>query len=51
MGELYACLKKFYACFNCFDIEQSIAETNQVYISLGSLAQKEYERLCLVPLK
>ena len=27
-GELYACLKKFYACFNRFAIEQSIAKVD-----------------------
>jgi len=27
--ELYTCLKKFYARFNHFDIEQSIAQTNK----------------------
>ena len=33
---MYACLKKFYVCFNCFDIKQRIAQTNKNYTSWTS---------------
>jgi len=48
MGKIYTCLKKFYAPFNCLDIEQSIALTSKNYTSLDYPAHKEYNSLCLV---
>ena len=43
MGELYACFKKNWTCFNHFDIKRSIAQTNKTYLSLDSPAHKEYQ--------
>ena len=37
--------QNFYACFNHFDIKQSIALTNKNYTSLYSLVHKEYGNL------
>ena len=49
MGKLYTCLKKNYAHFNHFDIEQSIVQTSKNYTSLDFPAHKEYKNLFWCP--